>query len=39
MTARVDSDTPARYGDHIRLALDTSKIHVFDKDSELTITN
>ena len=39
MTARVDSDTSARYGDHIRLALDTSKIHVFDKDSELTITN
>ena len=39
MTARVDSDTTARYGDHIRLALDTSKIHVFDKDSELTITN
>ena len=39
MTARVDSDTTARYGDHIRLVLDTSKIHVFDKDSELTITN
>ena len=39
MTARVDSDTTARYGDHIKLALDTSKIHVFDKDSELTITN
>ena len=39
MTARVNSDTPARYGDHIKLALDTSKIHVFDKESELTITN
>ncbi len=39
MTARVDSDTTARYGDHIKLALDTSKIHVFDKESELTITN
>ncbi len=39
MTARVDSDTPARYGDHIKLALDPSKIHVFDKETELTITN
>jgi multiple sugar transport system ATP-binding protein len=39
MTARVDSDTPARYGDHIKLALDPKKIHVFDKDTEQTITN
>ena len=39
MTARVGSDTPARYGDHIKLALDTSKIHVFDNETELTITN
>ena len=39
MTARVDSDTPARYGDHIKLAFDPHKIHVFDKDTELTITN
>ena len=39
MTARVDSDTPARYGDHIALALDPAKIHVFDKETELTITN
>jgi multiple sugar transport system ATP-binding protein len=39
MTARVDSNTPARYGDHIKLALDPAKIHVFDKETELTITN
>jgi multiple sugar transport system ATP-binding protein len=39
MTARVDSDTPARYGDHIRLAFDPTKIHVFDKNTEQTITN
>ncbi len=39
MSARVDSDTPARYGDHISLAFDPHKIHVFDKETELTITN
>ena len=39
MTARVGADTPARYGDHIKLALDVNKIHVFDKETELTITN
>ncbi len=39
MTARVAADTPARYGDHIKLALDVNKIHVFDKETELTITN
>ncbi|MBR1390026.1 MAG: sn-glycerol-3-phosphate ABC transporter ATP-binding protein UgpC [Lachnospiraceae bacterium] len=39
MTARVDSRTPARLGDHIKLAIDPEKIHVFDKETELTITN
>ena len=39
MSAKVDSDTPARYGDHIKLAFDLSKMHVFDKETELTITN
>ncbi|MGN0352678.1 MAG: ABC transporter ATP-binding protein [Roseburia sp.] len=39
MTAKVDSRTPARLGDHIKLAIDTEKIHVFDKETELTITN
>ena len=39
MCAKVNSDTPARYGDHIKVAFDVNKIHVFDKESELTITN
>jgi len=39
MSARVAADTPARYGDHIKLALDPAKVHVFDKETELTITN
>ena len=39
MTARVDARTTAKIGDHIRLALDPEKIHVLDKESELTITN
>ena len=39
MTARVDARTTAKIGDHIRLALDPEKLHVFDKESELTITN
>ena len=39
MTAKVDSRTTARMGDHIKLAIDPEKIHVFDKETELTITN
>ena len=39
MTAKVGSNTTARYGDHIKLAFDPHKIHVFDKETELTITN
>lgn len=39
MTAKVDSRTTARYGDSIKLAMDVEKIHVFDKDTELTITH
>ena len=39
MTAKVDSRTPARLGDHIRLSMDPEKVHVFDKETELTITN
>ena len=39
MTARLDADTTPRYGDHIKLAFDPNKIHVFDKETELTITN
>lgn len=39
MTAKVDSRTPARLGDAIRLAFEVEKIHVFDKETELTITH
>ena len=39
MTARVDPRTTARTGDKVRFALDAEKIHVFDKETELTITN
>ncbi|KLU68353.1 MAG: hypothetical protein RHS_5827 [Robinsoniella sp. RHS] len=39
MTARVDPRTTARTGDKVRFALDAEKIQVFDKETELTITN
>ncbi len=39
MTARVDSRTQARPGDTIKFALDVEKIHVFDKETEMVITN
>ena len=39
MTAKVDSRTTARMGDHITLAIDPEKIHCLDKETELTITN
>ena len=39
MTAKVDSRTTARMGDHITLAIDPEKIPCFDKETELTITN
>ena len=39
MTARVDSRTMARPGDTIKFAIETEKIHVFDKETELVITN
>ena len=38
-TARVNPRTTARTGDIVKFALDTEKIHVFDKETELTITN
>ena len=38
-TARVNPRTEARTGDTVKFALDIDKIHVFDKDSEITITN
>ena len=39
ITVRVNTRTTARPGDTIKIALDTSKIHIFDKDTETTITN
>ena len=38
-TARVNPRTTARVGDHIRLALDLNKIHLFDPETEQTISN
>jgi multiple sugar transport system ATP-binding protein len=39
MTARVNPRCPAKAGDTITMALDVQRIHVFDKDTEQTITN
>lgn len=39
MTARVNPQTTARTGDTVRFALDATKIHVFDKETEKVITN
>ncbi len=39
MCAKVDSATKARFGDHVKLAMNPERIHVFDKETELTVTN
>ena len=39
LTARVSPTTTARTGDTVKFALDAEKIHVFDKETEITITN
>ena len=39
ITVRVDPRTTARTGDTVKIALDGSKIHLFDKDTEETICN
>ncbi len=39
VTARVNPKTKARTGDTVKFALDAEKIHVFDKETELAITN
>ena len=39
ITARVDPRTAVRPGDAIKFAFDLDKIHVFDKETEQTITN
>ncbi len=38
-TARVDPRTKTRTGDTIKIAIDTNRIHLFDKDTEKTIVN
>ena len=38
-TARVNPRTTARPGDTIKMALDLSKVHVFDKETQQVITN
>ena len=39
VTVRVNPRTTARPGDDIKVAIDTSKIHIFDKETEKVITN
>ena len=39
MVARVDPRTTVRPGDEVKFALDVEKIHVFDKETHVTITN
>ncbi len=38
-TARVNPRTTAKRGDTIKIAFDTNKIHLFDKETEMTIIN
>lgn len=37
ITARVNGTSKAKSGDKIKVALDTDKIHIFDKETELTV--
>jgi multiple sugar transport system ATP-binding protein len=39
VTARVDPRSTAKAGDTIKIALDANTIHVFDKETQLTIVN
>ena len=39
ITARVEPTTKVRPGDTVKYTFDTQKIHVFDKETELTIAN
>ncbi len=38
-TAKVDASTPAQFGEHVDIAFDVDKAHLFDKDTELTISH
>ncbi len=39
ITARVDPASKAKPGDNIKIAFDLNRIHIFDKETEQTITN
>ena len=39
LTARVEPTSKAKPGDTIQIALEVDRIHIFDKDTECTITN
>lgn len=39
ITAKVDPRSHAKAGDKMKLAFDLNKIHIFDKETEITITN
>ncbi len=39
LVARVNPRNTAKHNDVIKLAIDTNKLHIFDKETELTITN
>ena len=39
ITARVDSTSQARSGDKIQMAIDMNRVHIFDKETEQTISN
>ena len=39
MTAKVDSSTPCRYGDDVRIAFDIRRAHLFDKETEQVISH
>jgi multiple sugar transport system ATP-binding protein len=39
LTARVNPRSTAKTNDRILIAIDTNKIHVFDKETEITVTN
>ena len=39
ITARVEPTSKAKPGDNVKIALDVDKIHIFDKETEQTISN
>ncbi len=39
LTARVDPRTRAKAGDVIKIGFDINKLHMFDKETEMTILN